>query len=87
MLSWLVPTLYIYCHTVDFMYELEGKRTYLPMLIQVAIYTPLLVGLILLYPWLAGRHQVMKQDKQSKDIAIENKDKMELIPTNGLSDN
>ena len=72
----------LYCHTVDVTYELEGKRTFLLMLIQVAIYTPLLVGLILLYPWLAGSRRVMKQDNQSKDI--ENKEKTE---PNGLSDN
>ena len=43
---------------VDVVYERAQKRTYLVMLIQVGIYLPLLIGLLLLYPWLAGSHKI-----------------------------
>ena len=39
-------------NAVDFAYEGVGKRTYLPMLILIF---PLWVGLLILYPWLAGK--------------------------------
>ena len=47
-----------YYTTVDGVYESQQKRTYLSMLIQVGIYLPLLVGLLLLYPWLAGSRKI-----------------------------
>ena len=43
---------------VDYVYERMMKRTYLSMLIQVGLFLPLLVGLLLLYPWLAGSRRV-----------------------------
>ena len=43
---------------MDVVYERAQKRTYLVMLIQVGIYLPLLIGLFLLYPWLAGSHKI-----------------------------
>ena len=43
---------------MDGVYESQHKRTYLSMLIQVGIYLPLLVGLLLLYPWLAGSRKI-----------------------------
>ena len=43
---------------VDAVYENVQKRTYLSMLIEVGIFLPLLVGLLLLYPWLAGSHKI-----------------------------
>ena len=43
---------------MDVVYERAQKRTYLVMLIQVGIYLPLLIGLLPLYPWLAGSHKI-----------------------------
>ena len=42
-------------NAVDFAYEGVGKRTYLPMLILFSLIFPLWVGLLILYPWLAGK--------------------------------
>ena len=57
--------------TVDAVYESQQKRTYLSMLIQVGIFLPLLVGLLLLYPWLAGSHKIQytctKEMEKEKD--------------------
>ena len=44
--------------TVDVVYEHVQKRTYLVMLIQVGVFLPLLIGLFLLYPWLAGSRKI-----------------------------
>ena len=65
--------------TVDYAYEHEQKRTYLPMLIQVGIYLPLLVGLFLLYPWLAGSKKI-KYSQQTEDS--EDQEKTKLIKPN-----
>ena len=46
------------------MYEHAQKRTYLTMLIQVGVYVPLLVGLVLLYQWLAESRKVKLTDDQ-----------------------
>ena len=43
---------------MDVVYELVQKRTYLVMLIQVGLFLPLLIGLLLLYPWLAGSRMI-----------------------------
>ena len=52
---------------VDVVYEHIQKRTYLVMLIQVGLFLPLLIGLLLLYPWLAGSRKI--------DYSQENPDK------------
>ena len=43
------------------------------MLIQVGLFLPLLIGLILLYPWLAGSRKIdysqENQDKQGEEEA------------------
>ena len=62
-------------NTVDYAYEHEQKRTYLPMLIQVGIYLPLLVGLFLLYPWLAGSKKI-KYSQQTEDSEDKTKPKL-----------
>ena len=50
------------------MYEGVQKRTYLSMLIQVGIFLLLLVGLLLLYPWLAGSHKIQySQEKEEEE--------------------
>ena len=62
------------------MYEHEQKRTYSVMLIQVVIYVPLLIGLIILYPWLVGKYKI-KYSQQNEDIDNEREDeKTGLIP-------
>ena len=61
--------------SVDYTYEHEQKRTYLPMLIQVGIYLPLLVGLFLLYPWLAGSKKI-KYSQQTEDSEDQEKTKL-----------
>ena len=63
------------------MYESQHKRTYLSMLIQVGIFLPLLVGLLLLYPWLAGSHKI----QYSQTINEEEEDKR-LVETDDSSD-
>ncbi|CAI8048720.1 hypothetical protein GBAR_LOCUS26850 [Geodia barretti] len=52
---------------MDVVYEHVQKRTYLVMLIQVGLFLPLLIGLLLLYPWLAGSRRI--------DYSQENQDK------------
>ena len=49
----------IYLLAVDKEYERAEERTYLPMLIQVSLFFPLLIGLVLLYPWIS---EVRKKD-------------------------
>ena len=55
---------------VDVVYEHAQKRTYLVMLIQVGLFLPLLIGLFLFYPWLAGSRKIdyshENQDKQGR---------------------
>ena len=52
---------------VDVVYEHVQKRTYLVMLIQVGVLLPLLIGLFLLYPWLAGSRKIdYSQDNQEQ---------------------
>ena len=56
---------------MDAVYEGQQKRTYLSMLIQVGLYLPLLVGLLLLYPWLAGslkiQYSLENEDTHEQD--------------------
>ena len=40
---------------VDFAYEGAGKRTFLPMLLLFSLIFPLWLGLLILYPWIAGK--------------------------------
>ena len=70
-----------YTYAVDRMYEKAKKRTYLPMLTLVALFLPLLCGLLLLYPWLGGRHKTMQQQHRK-----EADEQSELIPASGLRD-
>ena len=63
--------------TVDIAYEKAKKRTYLPMLTLVALLLPLLCGLLLLYPWLGGRHKAKQQQLQDRK---EEDEHTELIP-------
>ncbi|CAI8017903.1 hypothetical protein GBAR_LOCUS10805 [Geodia barretti] len=52
---------------MDVVYEHVQKRTYLVMLIQVGVFLPLLIGLFLLYPWLAGSRKIdYSQDNQEQ---------------------
>ena len=37
------------------------------MLIQVGILLPLLVGLLLLYPWLAGSHKIQYSQEEEEE--------------------
>lgn len=52
-------------YTVDTVYELAQKRTYLVMLIQVGIYSPLLVAV--LYPWLTGKYKIRYYQQNDDD--------------------
>jgi hypothetical protein len=61
---------------VDYVYEHEGKRNYLSMMIQVGIFVPLLCGLLLLYPWLAGRYKVIYSEQTMK---TEESEKVKLL--------
>ena len=61
---------------VDYAYEDAQKRTYLPMLIQVGIYLPLLVGFFLLYPWLGGSRKITFSQKTDD---AENEEKTKLL--------
>ena len=56
----------VYNYTVDKVYEGQQKKTYLSMLIQVGIFLPLLVGLLLLYPWLAGSHKYSQENEDTE---------------------
>ena len=66
---------------MDITYEKAKKRTYLPMLTLVALFLPLLCGLLLLYPWLGGRHKTKEQQPWDKE---EDDEKTELIPASEL---
>ena len=60
---------------MDALYEHVQKRTYLVMLIQVGLFLPLLIGLLLLYPWLAGSRKIdYSQENQDKQGEVEKKD-------------
>jgi hypothetical protein len=61
---------------LDYVYEHEGKRNYLSMMIQVGIFVPLLCGLLLLYPWLAGRYKVIYSEQTMK---TEESEKVKLL--------
>ena len=53
---------------MDVVYERAQKRTYLVMLIQVGMFLPLLIGLLLLYPWLEGSHKIdYSQGKEEEE--------------------
>ena len=65
---------------VDDTYESQHKRTYLSMLIQVGIFLPLLVGLLLLYPWLAGSHKI-QYSQTNEDTQEEEDEATSLIRT------
>ena len=66
-------------YTVYGAYEKVKKRTFLPMLILVGLFLPLLLGLILLYPWIGDRSK-KKEPKEKQDEEEEN----ELLPVNSL---
>ena len=51
---------------VDYAYERQQKKTYLSMLLQVSFLVPLLIGLLFLYPCLAGKYKV-KYTQQETD--------------------
>ena len=69
-----------FTYAVDMTYEKAKKRTYLPMLTLVALFLPLLCGLLLLYPWLGGKHKTKQQPQDRK----EDDEKTELIPASEL---
>ena len=73
--------MWYFTHVVDITYEKAKKRTYLPMLTLVALFLPLLCGLLLLYPWLGGRHKTKELQPQDKK---EDDEKTELIPATEL---
>ena len=69
-------------HSVDEEYERAGKRTYLLMLTLVGLFLPLLVGLLLLYPWIQERVKTRQQDQfQDRE---EDSECTELIPGSKL---
>ena len=72
---------YFTYYAVDITYEKAKKRTYLPMLTLVALLLPLLCGLLLLYPWLGGRHKTKQQQPQDRK---EDDEQTELIPATEL---
>ena len=59
---------------MDVLYEHVQKRTYLVMLIQVGVFLPLLIGLFLLYPWLAGSRKI-DYSQENQEQAEEEADK------------
>ena len=53
------------------------------MLIQVGMFLPLLIGLLLLYPWLAGSRKIdYSQDRQGKEEEEEENEITGLMQTN-----
>ena len=56
------------------------------MLIQVGLFLPLLIGLLLLYPWLAGSRKIdYSQENQDKQGEVEGGEEEEVIDeTTGL---
>ena len=61
--------------TVDYAYERDQKTTHLSMLIQVGFMVPLLGGLLLLYPCLAGKYKV-NYFEQIKEAEEEDREKL-----------
>ena len=66
---------------MDFAYEGAGKRTYLPMLILFSLIFPLWLGLLILYPWLGGKHSRahMSHGNRSSSEGGSTAEKKELI--------
>ena len=62
--------------TVYGSYEIVQKRTFLPMLILVGLFVPLLIGLLLLYPSIEGsccggmKSDKEKGEKDGKDVEM-----------------
>ena len=69
---------------VDDVYERTMKRTYLSMLTQVGLFLPLLVGLLLLYPWLAGSRKIdySHKDRDREEEEEEEDERAELMQKN-----
>ena len=59
---------------MDVVYEHAQKRTYLVMLIQVGLFLPLLIGLLLLYPWLVGSRKI-DYSQENLEQMVEEADK------------
>ena len=59
---------------MDAVYEHAQKRTYLVMLIQVGLFLPLLIGLLLLYPWLVGSRKI-DYSQENLEQMVEEADK------------
>lgn len=72
-----------FSYTVDYAYEGAGKHTYLPMLILVALIFPLWLGLLFLYPWLAGKHS-RTHKSHVEDRNDDDDEHKELIPASEL---
>ena len=64
---------------VDSLYEKAEKRTYLLMLTVVGMLLPLLVGLLLLYPWIQERIKEKLQDQENDS------EHTELIPQHQMN--
>ena len=67
----------LFYFAVDALYEYEQKTTFLPMLVQVGIYLPLLIGLLLLYPCF----ERLKKSLNTHKVKDDNENKL-LIPSN-----
>ena len=67
--------------TVDAAYELVKKRTFLPMLLLVGLFVPLLIGLFILYPWIKTK----KEEKEPPKKQEEHNEETELIPVHSNS--
>ena len=65
--------------TVDNAYEHVQKRTFFPMLIMVLLFLPLLIGIILLYPWTKSKREKRKSPTERQEEG-EDDEKTELIP-------
>ena len=61
----LIPSIF----SVDYAYEGVGKRTFLPMLLLFSFIFPLWLGLLILYPWIAGKRScdMNKQSQEDED--------------------
>ena len=66
--------------TVDAAYERVQKRTFLPMLVLVGLFLPLLIGLLLIYPWIGDR----SKKKESLEKEGEDNEETELISVPSL---
>lgn len=65
---------------MDGAYELVKKRTFLPMLLLVGLFLPLLIGLFLLYPWIKNKKEEKEPPKKQEEE--EDNEETELIPVN-----